>query len=118
MIDRKCINCKVIVRVELIPDGAPEPEIYQDGRAPLAQFAVKMEGYETGFAFTGVEASIPGAPPQMLYVVQQAVKQIGPTISAYLANDTENITQMEYRQYDENNNFEVIADLHNPRTLN
>lgn len=114
----KRINCKVIVRVELIPDGEPEPPIYQDGRTPLAQFAVLMESHAQGFAFTGVDAAIPNTPPQLLYVAEQAVKQVEPTIAAFLANDKENITQMQYRQYDENNNFEVIADLSDPRTLN
>lgn len=114
----KRINCKVVVRVELIPEGEPEPPIYQGGRVPLAQFAVLMEGHETGFAFTGVDAAIPDTPPQMLYIAEQAVKQIGPTIAAFLANDKENITEMQYRQYDENNDFEVIADLNDRRTLN
>lgn len=117
MKDMHRIKCKIVVRVELVAEGEPEPEIYRNGRPPLAQFLVHTEGFETGFAFTGVEASIPDNHPQMLCMVDAAIGQVAPTIKAFKEGD-KSITKMEYRHYGDDNSYEVVADLKEPRTLN
>ncbi|WP_353396850.1 hypothetical protein [Atlantibacter hermannii] len=107
MADRASPKFKIVVRVDLIPDGDTVPQLIQDGREPLAYVTLDATANEQGALFTGTDVLTPPAPVQ-IFKLAQCGMEIATRAMADFVEGCDPVTGQpmlgEVRQYDENGN--------------
>lgn len=98
---------KIVVRVDLIPDGDTVPQLVQEGREPLAFVTLDATANEQGALFTETDVMTPPAPV-MIYKLAQCGMEIATRAMTDFVDGCDPVTGVpalgEVRHYDANGN--------------
>ncbi|HDS4345620.1 TPA: hypothetical protein QH074_004309 [Enterobacter hormaechei subsp. steigerwaltii] len=98
---------KLVVRVDLIPDGLPTPPIIQHGMPPYVNFELAAEAQPDGVAYTGIDIALGEHPEPINRMMAYALTLLPEAFNSVLNNDHSMIMHAERRDYDRNGNFTV-----------
>lgn len=117
MIHDKYANFKVVVTVDIIPEGMPTPQIIDFKNPPIAHVVINATAVDEGVLFTDIDMALPQNPPAIIDTAGRATELIGGAIRRVARGDKSGVNSEELREYDKQGNVISSTQLHK-RTLN
>lgn len=117
MFDEKNPKFKIVINVELIPDGMPVPEISKTKSPTVAHLSLDCIANKIGVAFGEIGMAIPLQHACITGVAAQALTITGEALREVATGKSPHINSEELREYDHEGN--LISSNHViSRTLN
>ncbi|MCX8985128.1 hypothetical protein NLN93_20395 [Citrobacter portucalensis] len=117
MFDETNPKFKVVIHVEIIPDGMPVPEIPKTKSPTVAQLSMDCLANKIGVAFGEIGIAVPMQHACITAVAAKALSIAGDTLAEVATGKSPHINSEEIREYDQNGNL-ISSNPVISRTLN
>lgn len=117
MFDAKNPKFKIVINVEIIPDGMPVPEISKTQSPTVAHLSLECVANTTGVAFGEIGMAIPLQHACITGVAAQALTLTGEALREVATGKSPNINSEEIREYDHDGKL-ISSNRVVSRTLN
>jgi len=103
MLNFKGDKFKIIIRVEVVPDGLKEPSVIQEGRAADMRFVIEGQREGTGVNFKSIGMALNEQPPVVSRMLAHVISKLPDAINQYLETPPHERIKNQ-RMFDRNGN--------------